>query len=192
MVAATLDVAVDGVRDNQPVLERYAQCIPDGKGQSRNGGNMRPAIQWSQGPGGTQSYAIVVVDSDVPMNFDAANKPGKTIPADMPRRNYYHWVQADIPASVTNLAKGASGKVGPGVSGTNSAQGLGYDGPCPPWNDERAHHYHFQVYALDVPSLDLKSGFTAEEAENAMQGHVLARGEVTGIYATNPKVKKTG
>ena len=35
----------------------------------------------------------------------------------------------------------------------------GYDGPCPPWNDELLHHYRFTLYALDVPSLGLPGAF---------------------------------
>ena len=63
----------------------------------------------------------------------------------------------------------------------------GYDGPCPPWNDSILHHYHFIVYALDVPSLALSGRFTGADAEKAMAGHVLARGEVMGTYTLSPK-----
>jgi Raf kinase inhibitor-like YbhB/YbcL family protein len=193
MTIEALNVTVDGIRNNQPIPERCARCIPDNKGQSRDGDNRRPAINWSNGPSGTRSYTVIVVDKDVPTSFDAANKPDKTIPADMPRKNFYHWLQADIPADVTNFSEGAAGEVSPGISGRNSfggrgtAQGIGYDGPCPPWNDERLHHYHFQVYALDVPSLKLSLGFEGGQLEQAMQGHILAMGEVVGIYTTNQR-----
>ena len=62
----------------------------------------------------------------------------------------------------------------------------GYDGPCPPWNDEIIHHYHFTVYALDVPTLGLKGNFGGPEALAAMEGHVLAKGVWTGTYTLNP------
>ncbi len=193
--AAKLNVTAEGTSNNQPIPERYAYCVPDSRGQSRKADNIRPAIFWSKGPEDTRSYAVIVVDTDVPSNFESANRPGKTIPASMPRRNFYHWVQIDIPPDVTELSEGRSGRVEPGVSGQNDfgssgeSQGIGYDGPCPPWNDELLHHYHFQVYALDVPSLGLKGKFTGEEAEKAMQGHILAKGEVIGTYTTNQKMR---
>lgn len=194
--AAALNISVEGIGEGQAIPPRYARCVPDGNGQSREGENIRPAISWSKGPDDTRSYMVVVVDMDAPTRFDAANQPGKTIPEALPRKAFYHWVQADIPPHVMGLPEGKAGRVGPGVSGRNSfgergaEQGIGYDGPCPPWNDERLHHYHFQLYALDVPTLRLKEGFSVEEAQKAMQEHVLAKSETVGAYATNQKRKE--
>ena len=58
----------------------------------------------------------------------------------------------------------------------------GYDGPFPPFNDERLHHYHFQVYALDVPSLGLEGEFTLDDVREAIEGHVLDQGELVAEY----------
>jgi len=190
-----LTVMVDNIPDGYPIPERFARCAQDGKGATRDSDNIRPTIRWSGAPGTTKSYAIIVVDRDVPASFESANQPGKIIPADLPRRNFYHWVQADIPANVNHLPEGQAGKVASGISGQNDfgARGkdrdIGYDGPCPPWNDERLHHYHFMVYALDVPSLGLKGAFTGQQMEDAMQGHILAGGEVIATYTTNQKKK---
>jgi Raf kinase inhibitor-like YbhB/YbcL family protein len=63
---------------------------------------------------------------------------------------------------------------------------FGYDGPCPPWNDKRLHHYVFTVYALDVESLDLPERFDGREALAAMRGHVLAEAGITGTYSLHP------
>jgi phosphatidylethanolamine-binding protein (PEBP) family uncharacterized protein len=63
---------------------------------------------------------------------------------------------------------------------------LGYDGPCPPWNDERVHHYHFRVSALDVATLGLAPGFTLTQLREAMDGHVLACAVWVGTYSLNP------
>ena len=57
----------------------------------------------------------------------------------------------------------------------------GYDGPFPPWNDERLHHYHFVVYALDA-DLDLKPGLNRAELLAAIQGHVVGQGELVAVY----------
>ncbi len=58
----------------------------------------------------------------------------------------------------------------------------GYDGPFPPWNDERLHTYHFTVYALDVPSLGLEGEFKLDDVRAAMEGHVLDQGKLVAEY----------
>ncbi len=159
-----------------------------------NGGNISPGISWSGGPNGIKSYAIIVVDPDVPASFDLANKSDKIIPADYPRRDFYHWVLVDIPPGITSLPEGKNsrgvapqkaGKTEYGVDGQNDYPNGGYDGPCPPWNDERIHHYHFTVYALDVTTLGLSGNFTGKQANEAMEKHILAKGEVVGTYTQN-------
>jgi phosphatidylethanolamine-binding protein (PEBP) family uncharacterized protein len=65
-------------------------------------------------------------------------------------------------------------------------QYFGYDGPCPAWNDEIAHRYVFTVYALSVPSLNLSGAFTGSVVLAALEGKVLAKGELVGLYTTNP------
>ena len=103
---------------------------------------------------------------------------------------------------MTALAEGADSKdgtakpAGPtanGIRGLNDYGGgrAGYDGPCPPWNDAIVHHYHFQVYALGVAHLSLPANFTGADVVKAVQGHVLARGEVAGLYTQNPNVART-
>ena len=75
------------------------------------------------------------------------------------------------------------------VTASNEAmkgQYYGYDGPCPPWNDEVVHHYHFTVYALGVSSLGLPADFDAAAAMDAMKGKILAQGELLGLYTQNP------
>ena len=66
----------------------------------------------------------------------------------------------------------------------------GYDGPCPPWNDERLHHYHVTVYALDTESLGLSADgdFRGADVLDALDGHVLDQAEIVGTYTTNPDV----
>lgn len=62
----------------------------------------------------------------------------------------------------------------------------GYDGPCPPWNDLRLHHYIFRLYALDVPRLDLQGRFGAAEVCKAIHGHILDEAQIIGNYTLNP------
>ena len=67
----------------------------------------------------------------------------------------------------------------------------GYDGPCPPWNDERVHTYLFCLYALDVPQLGLKGRFTGAEARRAIRGHILDEAQIFGVYSLNPDLADT-
>ena len=64
---------------------------------------------------------------------------------------------------------------------------LGYDGPCPPWNDARLHHYQFRLYALDVAKLDLPDAFDWQQMQQALRGHVLAEAHWIGTYTLNPQ-----
>lgn len=67
----------------------------------------------------------------------------------------------------------------------------GYDGPCPPWNDERLHHYIFRLYALDVPQLSLPERFTARDAHDAIYGHIIDEAQLIAAYSLNPDVAST-
>lgn len=168
--------------------------------------NRSPHITWADVPEGTQSFALICVDTDAPTSPENVNKEGVTVPYDLPRADFYHWVLVDIPASMTELPAGLDsdgvtekgkpvGQQEYGIRGINdytswftgdaAMQGVygGYDGPCPPWNDERVHNYHFRLYALSVPTLGLSGEFTAADAINAMQGKVVAEEEWVGTYA---------
>lgn len=193
---------------NTAIPSRFAFGKPDGSGQIALSDNHNPHLKWGDVPDGTQSFAIVCVDPDAPTDKSKANQTDSTIDVDFPRGNFYHWTLANLPASVTEIAAGShsSGitprgkEAGPtpsgGVQGQNSytmwfdgdadMQGTycGYDGPCPPFNDERVHGYHFTVYAVDVPKLDLPEAFTADDLLAALDGHTLATATLIGTYAT--------
>jgi Raf kinase inhibitor-like YbhB/YbcL family protein len=203
--ASALTVSVDDFRRGGVIPPAYAFCVPAQPGHVAPGPNKSPKISWSSGPAKTASYAIIMVDPDVPTVVDNANKEGKKIPRTLKRRNYYHWALVDIPATVTSLPDGADTgepspkKPGPTAHGrrgiNDNSVGAkvagGYDGPCPPWNDMRLHHYRFLVYALNVAHLGVSGNFTGPDALRAMSGHVLAWGEQVGIYTLNPDVAKT-
>lgn len=209
--ADKLTVTVEGVSKGKAIPANNAFCVPAAEGHVTLGPNKSPKISWSAGPANTKSYAIITVDPDVPSVATDVNKEGKTIPSKLKRVKFYHWVLVDIPAAMTSLDAGVDsdgvtnggkppgpGKVG--VRGLNNytdwfasddkmkGNYAGYDGPCPPWNDTRRHHYHFTVYALDVPSLGLTGTFRAPDVSKAMRRHVLAKGQTVGVYALNPTV----
>ena len=208
---ASLTVTLKSIADQSPIPAKHAFCVEDGKGKGTFGDNVSPQIQWSAGPEGTKSYAIILHDPDVPSKADNVNQEGKTVSAQLPRVDFFHWVLVNIPSTVTELAEGAEGnavtpggkKPGQSESGLRGVNNYtqwfasnekmkgaygGYDGPCPPWNDELVHHYHFTVYALDVPTLKLKAGFSGPDALKAMENHILAKGEHVGLYRLNTKV----
>ncbi len=210
---ASLKVTVSGVRPSGIIPAAFAFCVAAKQGHVALGPNKSPAIRWSKGPAGTASYAVIMHDPDVPSVLTSVNKEGQTIPAKLKRVAFYHWVLVDIPAPATGLSLGADsngvtlhgkppGPTDIGIRGVNDYTSFfasdtnmtgtygGYDGPCPPWNDSIVHHYHFTIYALNVAHLGLSGKFTATEALKAMRTHVLAKGEVVGIYTLNPAVAK--
>ena len=201
--------------DGARIAPRFAFCIaaPDAADHTTDGGNRSPHLAWSGAPAGTRSFAVVMHDPDVPADASDANQEGKTIPADAERTDFFHWLLADVPASATEIAEGAAsdgvtekgkgpGATALGLEGTNDFTDFlkgtpragtygGYDGPCPPWNDEAVHHYHVTVYALDVERLGLsESGdFRGQDVLDAIDGHVLDQAETVGTYTTNPSVR---
>jgi Raf kinase inhibitor-like YbhB/YbcL family protein len=175
--------------------------------------NRNPHLQWSGAPPATRSFALVCVDNDVPTVGTDVNQEGRTVPIDLPRAPFYHWVLVDLPAGLSEIGEGthasgvtARGKPGGaspsgGVHGLNdytswfdghpemSGQYFGYDGPAPPWNDERVHGYRFRLFALDVSTLGLSGPFTGEAAIEALTPHILAEAEIIGLYAINPDAR---
>lgn len=131
-----------------------------------DGAGTSAPLAWSGAPAGTQSFALVMFDPDA-----------------RPPRGFVHWVAYDIPASVTSLASGKYNQEKlphGGVNGNNGSGQLGFVPSCPPAGGP--HHYTFTLYALRVGSLRLAPGATREELLHAMQGKILARTKLVGLY----------
>jgi hypothetical protein len=211
-MALTLESA--SMADGQPILETYAVATPTSDGKAEMAGrDLSPHLRWSGEPEGTRSFALSVVDPDVPADRNRMGVDGLSLGDDEPRIEFAHWLVADIPAGVHELSEGAGGDgfvahgkpmdppVPGAVTGQNGYRGLfegnpdlegtygGWDGPFPPWNDEHVHHYVTTVHALDVDSLGLAPGFTLEELRVAIDGHVLDRGQIVPIYTLNPALR---
>lgn len=209
---AGLTVRIDDLDAWGRFADAAAFCPPAGGAKK----DVSPGVSWSAGPAGTQSYVLLMTDPDVPQDFGLINKAGITIPADAPRISVFHWVLADIPPTITSLAAGVESEgqvlggkpIGPtshGLRGANAytmffakVNGMsgtygGYDGPCPPVNDQRVHRYTIRVIALDVKTLGLAGAFDGTAVEKAMVGHVLADGESVATYTLNPAlIEKAG
>lgn len=192
----------------QPIPAEFAMGRPDGFAGNRN-----PHLAWDDVPAGTRSFALLCIDPDAPTVAETVGREDMEIPHDQPRADFVHWTMIDIPAEVREIAAGscsdgvtARGKASPpgpaGVrQGLNDYTGwfagdaqmggdyLGYDGPYPPFNDQRVHRYFFKLYALDVASLDVPARFTAADVQRAVRGHTLAEADVHGTYTLNPRLR---
>ena len=148
----TLKVSSPKIAPGAAIAELYS-----GYSQS-----VSPPLAWSKGPYGSRSFVLIIEDPDAPLP--------------MP---FIHWMVWDIPLATTSVAQGAI--PAGGVQGKLMFVGkVGYMGPRPPAGP--AHHYHFEVFALDR-SLELAAGAERTALLDAMKGHVLASGELVGTYS---------
>lgn len=208
-----MQINVPGIEEGQPVPEEFCFGVYNAQDHMSFGPNRNPEVIWEDVPEGTRSFVVMMFDPDVPSVADDANQEGKTVSKDIPRVDFFHWLLIDIPASMSRIPEGEDSdgvipkgkEPGPGPIGirgvNNFTQFLadnpdmagtygGYDGPCPPWNDEIIHHYHYEVHALDVESLGLQGEFDGAAVREAMSGHVLASARATGTYTLNPDLRE--
>lgn len=141
-------------QEGQPIPRQYT-CA---------GVNISPPLEWSGVPKAAKTIAIIVDDPDAPSGA------------------WVHWVLYNAPADnigfVENVPAGETLKAG-GFQGKNDFEKIGYGGPCAP---SGTHRYFFKLYAVDA-ELPLKAGATRAELEQAMQGHVVAQGQLMGTYS---------
>jgi Raf kinase inhibitor-like YbhB/YbcL family protein len=145
-------------KNNGPLDKRsaYNEC---------GGHNVSPELVWSGAPEGTQSFVLICDDPDAPK----------------PHTPWVHWIVYNIPSSTHKLAQGQSFEGFPALQGKNSWGQKQYGGPCPP-KGSGTHHYHFTLYALDIPTLYVEKTPDKAVALEAMQGHILAQTEIIGLY----------
>jgi len=131
------------------------------------GGDVAPALAWSEPPAGTKSFALIVDDPDAP-------------DPRAPKTTWVHWVIYNLPATARALAEGETAESLPSGAreGVNDWKRPGYRGPCPPIG---RHRYFHKLYALDSDLPDLRQPSKAA-LEKAMQGHVLAEAQLIGTY----------
>jgi Raf kinase inhibitor-like YbhB/YbcL family protein len=150
----TMQVTSSAFREGETIPRKYTG---DGEDQS-------PPLQWSGVPEAAKSLALISDDPDAP------------------RGTWVHWVLFNLPADTRQLPEGLSPDkevLGKALQGTTDFRKIGYGGPAPP--PGKPHRYYFKVYALDM-ALNLKAGATKQDLIKAMEGHILAEGQLMGKY----------
>lgn len=94
----------DSFKEGAAIPGEYAFCVIDPATHVALSNNKNPHLAWSDVPAGTKSLALIVHDPDVPSRGDDVNQEGKTVPADLPRVDFFHWVLVDLPANTTQIA----------------------------------------------------------------------------------------
>lgn len=131
-----------------------------------DGANVSPPLAWENVPDGTQSFALIMDDPDAPSG------------------DFVHWVLYDIPADLRALPEAVpAGETVPGIGtqGVNGANQPGFIGACPPSGE---HRYQYKLYALDTV-LGLPPRATKADLLGAMEGHILAQTQITGLYTSD-------
>jgi hypothetical protein len=128
-----------------------------------DGEGANPALMWSGVPADAKSLALTMEDPDAPSGL------------------FVHWVIFNMPPTLTGLQEGLpkDAKLPDGtIQGLNGRNQPGYTGPCPP---SGTHRYFFRIYALDT-ALNLPETTNRDKLFNAVQGHVIAWGQLYGTY----------
>ena len=123
-----------------------------------DGRDISPQLSWEDVPPETRSFALSVTDPDA---------PGGT---------WIHWLVYDIPSNIRSIKRNSLPKGAREVE--NNFGKEEYGGPCPPYG---THRYFFKVYALDT-KLNLDPSSEKKDVEKAMENHILAEGELVGLY----------
>ena len=163
--AVTLAVTSTAFASGQAIPLKYSDY----------GEKVSPALRWSGAPASVKVFVVLAEDPDA-----QAPKP------------FLHWSLYNLPATVTQLEEGIPGmprlpELGGALQGRSSRGNTGYMGPRPPKGDP-PHHYHFQVLALDGP-VALDPNVSRERLLAALAGHVVAGGEIVGLFAAPPSAK---
>jgi Raf kinase inhibitor-like YbhB/YbcL family protein len=131
---------------------------------TRDGQNVSPPLRWTGAPPETRSFVLIVEDPDAPSG------------------TFRHWGIYNIPASDTDLPKGASSaEPGAIMQARNDFGHSHYDGPEPP-KGHGPHHYHFRLAALALNRLDLPAESTVADLWEAARPHIVAEAELIGTY----------
>lgn len=149
----TMNLTTNAFENNHTIPSKYT-C---------DGEDISPPLKISEIPENVESFALICDDPDAPMG------------------TFVHWVMYNIPATAENIKENLpNSRVLPdgSMQGMTSFGKIGYGGPCPP---SGTHRYFFKIYALDK-SLQFDSAPTKAVLEKEMQGHIIGKAELIGLY----------
>jgi hypothetical protein len=154
------------ISDGKPIAQKYT-CAAGAEAVS-------PTLQWVDAPRGTASFALIVHDMEP--------RPRKGVD------DILHWMIWNMPGIASSLPEGvsaASGDLPDGSHQTNGFAGqngnFGYRPPCPPQDVPVAHHYAFELFALDE-KLDLPEKATRADLLKAMDGHIIGHATIVSPF----------
>ena len=124
-----------------------------------DGRDLSPAFIFDRIPDYAKSVVLVMDDADSNPKY------------------FTHWIAFNINQYTTSID--SSKYLGEAVVGTNDYGNQEYDGPCPPVGE--THKYYFRIFALDIV-LTLDETAKRSDLDAAMKGHIIANGEIYGIY----------
>ena len=133
-------------------------------GMGCSGGNLSPQLSWKNAPKGTKSFAITAFDPDAPTGS-----------------GWWHWTVLNIPADITSVAQGASGKVNIGLETRTDYGKPGYGGVCPPEGDGM-HRYQFTIWALPEAKIDLPSDISPAVVGFTLNKMAIDKAVLTATY----------
>jgi len=148
--------------DGTPIPQRHS-----GAGV---GNDISPHLEWTGAPAATTELVVIVEDPDVPLPRPIVHC---LITGIAPQVH-------EIPEGALNLGSGQHGTDPPFVIGRGTARRRGYAGPRP-IPGHGPHRYIFQMFALDTTT-GLGEDATLTRTLAAIDGHVIARAKLTGIY----------
>ena len=203
----------DSFKHGEPIPARCAFGEPNPQTHVELSDNKNPHLAWSDLPAGTKSLVVICHDPDVPSKADDVNQEGKTVPASLPRVDFYHWVLVDLPPSTAAIAEG---EFSSGITATRQAGAAGTARHTAGREQlhavvrrrrgdarrllrlrravpavERQHRAPLSLHPLRDRFAALSGGGTVHGPRvlAAIAGHILGQASIVGTYVMNPSVK---
>jgi len=145
---------VENMKLTSPAFEHNQNMPPE---YTCDGQDISPELNIEDVPSNAKSLVLINDDPDAPVG------------------TWDHWIVFNIPPTTKKISKGEEPK---GLGGKNGWGRTGYGGPCPP---SGTHRYFFKLYALDT-ELDLPEGAPKKDIEATMEGHIIDKTELIGLY----------
>lgn len=167
LIAGALSLQAEGFTVSSGDISGQLSVRQEFNGFGCTGKNMSPALEWSNAPKNTKSFALTLYDPDAPTGS-----------------GWWHWLVFNIPASVHRLTENASARNNLPKGAVESINDYGrtaFGGACPP-KGEKAHRYVLTVYALDIDALELDTNAQPALVGYMLNAHALAKSSTIGYF----------